>query len=95
MSNLYQILGLERSASADDIKRAYKKLAVQNHPDKGGDEKKFQEISNAYDVLSDPKKNMNMIMKDLIEDLIEITMIYLHIFLVEDQDHNNLKNVMI
>lgn len=56
MSNLYQILGLERSASADDIKRAYKKLAVQNHPDKGGDEKKFQEISNAYDVLSDPKK---------------------------------------
>ena len=56
MSNLYQILGLERSASADDIKKAYKKLAVQNHPDKGGDEKKFQEISNAYDVLSDPKK---------------------------------------
>ncbi len=56
MSNLYQILGLEKSASADDIKRAYKKLAVQNHPDKGGDEKKFQEISNAYDVLSDPKK---------------------------------------
>ena len=35
MSNLYQILGLEKSASADDIKRAYKKLAVQNHPDKG------------------------------------------------------------
>lgn len=95
MSNLYQILGLERSASADDIKKAYKKLAVQNHPDKGGDEKKFQEISNAYDVLSDPKKNMNMIMEDLMEDLIEITMIYLHIFLVEDQDHNNLKNVMI
>ena len=56
MTNLYQVLGLEKSASADDIKRAYKKLAVQNHPDKGGDEKKFQEISNAYDVLSDPKK---------------------------------------
>ena len=56
MTNLYQVLGLEKSASAEDIKRAYKKLAVQNHPDKGGDEKKFQEISNAYDVLSDPKK---------------------------------------
>ena len=56
MTNLYKVLGLEKSASADDIKRAYKKLAVQNHPDKGGDEKKFQEISNAYDVLSDPKK---------------------------------------
>ena len=59
MTNLYQVLGLEKSASADDIKRAYKKLAVQNHPDKGGDEKKFQEISNAYDVLSDPKKNQD------------------------------------
>jgi DnaJ homolog subfamily A member 2 len=56
MTNLYQILGVENSASADDIKKAYKKLAVQNHPDKGGDEKKFQEISNAYDILSDPDK---------------------------------------
>jgi DnaJ family protein A protein 2 len=59
MTNLYQILGLENSASGDDIKKAYKKLAVQNHPDKGGDEKKFQEISNAYDILSDPKKKQD------------------------------------
>lgn len=59
MTNLYQILGLEKSASTDDIKKAYKKLAVQNHPDKGGDEKKFQEISNAYDILSDPKKKQD------------------------------------
>lgn len=59
MTNLYQILGIEKTASADDIKKAYKKLAVQNHPDKGGDEKKFQEISNAYDILSDPKKKQD------------------------------------
>ena len=59
MTNLYKILGLENSASTDDIKKAYKKLAVHNHPDKGGDEKKFQDISNAYDILSDPKKKQN------------------------------------
>ena len=56
MTNLYEILGLNKSANNDEIKRAYRKLAVENHPDKGGDEKKFQEISNAYDILSDPKK---------------------------------------
>lgn len=53
---LYNTLGLKRDASATDIKRAYKKLALTNHPDKGGDEKKFQEISNAYNILSDPNK---------------------------------------
>jgi DnaJ family protein A protein 2 len=58
MTNLYQVLGIDKSASAEDIKKAYKKLAVQNHPDKGGDEKKFQEISNAYNVLSDSKKKL-------------------------------------
>ena len=53
---LYSTLGLNREASLADIKRAYKKLALTNHPDKGGDEKKFQEISNAYNILSDPNK---------------------------------------
>jgi curved DNA-binding protein len=54
--NYYEILGVNESASQDDIKRAYKKLAMKHHPDRGGDEKKFQEISQAYDTIGDPTK---------------------------------------
>ena len=50
----YALLGVERTADADTIKRAYRKLASQHHPDKGGDTAKFQEIEQAYRVLSDP-----------------------------------------
>jgi len=56
----YKLLGITRSAKAADIKKAYRKLAVQYHPDKhpNDEEKKakFQEISNAYEVLSDEEK---------------------------------------
>ena len=52
----YKILGVSRSASADEIKKAYRKLARTNHPDAGGDEEKFKEINEAYEVLSDDKK---------------------------------------
>lgn len=54
--NYYDILGVNQEASQDDIKKAYKKLAMTHHPDRGGDNKKFQEISQAYDTLSDPQK---------------------------------------
>jgi curved DNA-binding protein len=54
--NYYQILGVDENASQDDIKKAYKKLAMKHHPDRGGDNKKFQEISQAYDTLSDSNK---------------------------------------
>lgn len=53
---LYEVLGVPQDAGKDDIKKAYKKMAVQYHPDKGGDPEKFKEIANAYDVLSDDNK---------------------------------------
>jgi molecular chaperone DnaJ len=53
----YKTLGVEKGASADDIKKAYRKLAHQYHPDKsGGDEAKFKEINEAYQILSDAQK---------------------------------------
>ncbi len=53
----YEILGVSKSATADELKRAYRKLAMQHHPDKhGGDDSQFKEIAEAYEVLSDPQK---------------------------------------
>ena len=52
----YDILGVKRSASQDEIKAAFHKLAAKYHPDRGGDEEKFKEISEAYNTLSDEKK---------------------------------------
>lgn len=52
----YSTLGLQRGASDDEIKKAYRKLAMKHHPDRGGDQNKFKEISTAYEALSDPDK---------------------------------------
>lgn len=52
----YSILGVSKSASQDEIKKAFRKLAMQYHPDKGGDETKFKQINEAYSVLGDPAK---------------------------------------
>jgi len=52
----YATLGLQRNASDADIKKAYRSMAMKYHPDRGGDEKKFKEISQAYEYLSDPQK---------------------------------------
>lgn len=56
---MYAVLGLTRDATADDIKKAYRKLAREHHPDKGGDPEKFKKIQGAYEVLSDPQKRQN------------------------------------
>lgn len=52
----YEVLGVSKTASDADIKKAYRKKAHQLHPDKGGDKEKFQEINEAYQVLGDPQK---------------------------------------
>ena len=53
----YEVLGVSKDASADEIKKAFRKAAVQHHPDKeGGDETKFKEINEAYEVLKDSQK---------------------------------------
>jgi len=54
----YSTLGVDRSASPEAIKTAFKKLAMKHHPDRGGDAGKFQELNEAYSVLSDPEKRM-------------------------------------
>jgi len=56
MSTHYEILNIQKDASHNDIKKAYHKLAVKHHPDKGGDVNKFKEISGAYETLSNPEK---------------------------------------
>jgi molecular chaperone DnaJ len=57
MKDYYEILGVSRDASNDEIKKAYRRLAHKYHPDKsGGDEKKFKEINEAYQILSDPTR---------------------------------------
>ena len=53
--NHYTTLGLERNASDEDIKRAFRRLAMKHHPDRGGDAERFKQIEEAYRVLSDPK----------------------------------------
>lgn len=52
----YQTLGIDKSATQEDIKKAYRKLASIHHPDKGGDTATFQKIQAAYETLSDPQK---------------------------------------
>ena len=54
--NFYDVLGVSKNASEEEIRKAFRKLAAKYHPDAGGDEKKFKEISEAYTTLSDEKK---------------------------------------
>lgn len=55
-TKLYKIMEVEKTASQDDIRRSYKKLALKKHPDRGGSQEEFQELQHAYEILSDENK---------------------------------------
>lgn len=52
----YEVLGVNRNSSPEDIKAAYRKLAMKHHPDRGGDEAEFKKINEAYDAITNPNK---------------------------------------
>jgi len=54
--NPYTVLNISKDSNESDIKKAYRKLAIQHHPDKGGNADKFKEISSAYEILSNKQK---------------------------------------
>ena len=56
MNNYYDILGINKDSTAEEIKKVYRKLSKEHHPDRGGDENRFKEISEAYTILGDKQK---------------------------------------
>lgn len=68
MTDYYQTLGVDKNSSPEDIKKAYRKLANKHHPDKGGDQAKFKDISVAYETLSDPQRKAEYDMQQQMGD---------------------------
>ena len=56
MSDFYKTLGVNRNAKEDEIKKAFRKLSLQHHPDRGGDSEKFKDINEEYQTLGDKQK---------------------------------------
>lgn len=56
MTDYYKLLGVTKKSNQSEIKKAYRRLAVKHHPDKGGDPEMFKQVAEAYEILSDPQK---------------------------------------
>ena len=101
MDDLYKILEVSKDASLDEIKRAYKTLALKYHPDKCGDIHidKFNKISNAYHILSDPEKRkaydetFNNVLMSF--DFQKLFCLLLNALLKQNQKKENLRNLVI
>ena len=52
----YEVLGVQRNVTEADLKKAYRRLAMKHHPDKGGNEEIFKKYQKAYEILSNPEK---------------------------------------
>ena len=59
MEDYYNVLGLTKNASNDEIKKTYRKLSMKHHPDRGGNKETFQRINGAYEILGDAKKRQS------------------------------------
>lgn len=59
MEDFYKTLGVDKNASAEEIKKTYRKLSMKHHPDRGGNKETFQKINEAYQILGDPTKKRN------------------------------------
>jgi DnaJ-class molecular chaperone len=68
MVDLYSVLGVSKNADISEIRSAYKQLAREHHPDKGGDPEKFKDLSQAHEILSDPQKRRMYDMTGSISD---------------------------
>ena len=71
--NYYKLLSINENASNKEIKKAYRKLAIKYHPDKGGDEEQFKLISEAYKILSDPESRQNYDIHGISQEIIKET----------------------